>query len=301
MKKMYIMRGASGSGKSTLAKKLWMLNLNSVILSTDELYNSPISGNDNPQYFWSANTLREAHAVNMEKARVACERGVETVIIDNTNTTWKEIQPYVETAIKHGYEIEIREPETSWKNDVKLLSKMNTHNVPEFVVEKQLGRFESSESIEMKILMLKGKEVMKPDCILVDLDGTLALFEGRRNPYDASRCDEIDEVNPAVLSVVEMCDEKRIAVILMSGRDSKYRPATVRWLQKHSIPYHALYMRAENDRRKDSLVKRDLFNENIAGKYNVKFVLDDRFQVIKEVWNKLGIFCFICNQELKEF
>lgn len=136
---------------------------------------------------------------------------------------------------------------------------------------------------------------MKPDCILVDLDGTLALFEGRRSPYDASRCDEIDEPNPAVLSVVQMCDDKRIAVILMSGRDSKFRPQTVRWLEKHSIPYHALHMRVENDRRKDSLVKRDLFNENVANKYNVLFVLDDRNQVV-ELWRKeFGLHCFQVN------
>lgn len=158
MKKMIIMRGASGSGKSTLAKKLWMLNLGAVIFSTDEVYTAVIAGETTPQYFWSANTLREAHAVNLEKSRVACERGIETIIIDNTNTTWKEIQPYAEIAYKHGYEVEIKEPETDWKSDVKALTKMNTHNVPEFVVEKQLGRFESSESVEMKLLMLKGKK-----------------------------------------------------------------------------------------------------------------------------------------------
>lgn len=158
MKKMLILRGCSGSGKSTLAKKLWMLNLDSVILSTDELYNSPISGNDTPQYFWSGDTLRIAHALNLGKTIVACERGIKNIIIDNVNSTWKEIEPYVKTALKYGYEIDIKEPETSWKNDIKLLSKMNTHNVPESVVEKQIGRFESAESIEMKILMLKGKK-----------------------------------------------------------------------------------------------------------------------------------------------
>lgn len=158
MKKMLVLRGCSGSGKSTLAKKLWMLNLGAVILSTDEIYAGHVSGETSPRYLWSAAALKECHFINQVKTENACIAGIETIIIDNTNTTWKEIEPYAKTALKYGYEIEIKEPETDWKANANYLNKMNVHSVPLKVIEAQLGRFESAESIEMKLLMLKGKK-----------------------------------------------------------------------------------------------------------------------------------------------
>lgn len=159
---------------------------------------------------------------------------------------------------------------------------------------------------------------MLPKAILVDLDGTLALFEGRRNPYDASRCDETDDPNPAILYLLKIIDchnrdicnmadssqagvygrfmdRNGVKIILMSGRDSKYRPPTERWLSKHRIPYSLLYMRKEGDVRKDSIIKRELYEEHIANKYEVLFVLDDRNQVV-DLWRKgLGLHCFQVN------
>ena len=40
---------------------------------------------------------------------------------------------------------------------------------------------------------------------------------------------------------------------------------TERWLARHGIPYTALHMRATGDKRKDSIVKRELYEAHIAG------------------------------------
>jgi hypothetical protein len=140
----------------------------------------------------------------------------------------------------------------------------------------------------------------KPKCIICDLDGTLADCSGR-NPYDASRCDEIDLVNPAVNLILNLINDSNrdvldvIDIILMSGRDSKFRLPTERWLSKHYIPYNALHMRKEGDRRKDSIIKRELYDEHIKDKYEVVFVLDDRDQVIS-LWRRdLGLHAFQVN------
>jgi predicted kinase len=128
-----------------------------------------------------------------------------------------------------------------------------------------------------------------PTALVVDLDGTLCLHNGR-NPYDASRCEE-DLVNQPVLDVLEQFND---FVIFMSGRSDKYRPETERWLKKYVPNYvltAGLFMRAEGDMRKDSIVKRELFEKHVAGKYRVRFVMDDRNSVVKE-WRRLGLTCF---------
>lgn len=121
--------------------------------------------------------------------------------------------------------------------------------------------------------------------ILCDLDGTISLLNGR-SPYDASNCDN-DALNVPVADVL-----KHYKVIFVSGRDEKYREPTLRFFKKHNISnYIALYMRKENDMRKDSIIKEEIYNEYIKDKYNVLFVLEDRNQVV-ELWRKLGLTCF---------
>ena len=56
-----------------------------------------------------------------------------------------------------------------------------------------------------------------------------------------------------------------------------------------------LEMRREKDGRQDAIVKRELFDTHILGKYYVEFVLDDRNQVV-DLWrNDLGLTCFQVN------
>lgn len=120
--------------------------------------------------------------------------------------------------------------------------------------------------------------------VIVDLDGTLALMVNR-GPFDASKC-ETDEVNEVVRGIIVHHDH----VVLMSGRSGEFREHTQRWLLANNIRYDELHMRAEGDQRKDSIVKRELFDAHIRGRWNVSFVLDDRQQVV-DMWRGLGLVC----------
>lgn len=122
------------------------------------------------------------------------------------------------------------------------------------------------------------------DALICDLDGTLAVI-GDRDPYDASKC-EGDQVNEAVRTIIASVPAY---VILVSGRSVRYRAETERWLQRHGIAYLALYMRPDGDSRKDAVMKRELYERYIAGKYNVLFVLDDRDQMIRLWREELGL------------
>ena len=136
------------------------------------------------------------------------------------------------------------------------------------------------------------------DC---DLDGTTSLLNGR-SPYDASTCDQDPPNTPVVECIKAMYAylvasapaERRneVKIIFTSGREDKYREPTVAFLAEHlpGIPYE-LYMRGTGDMRKDSVIKREMFDEKIRGKWNILFVLDDRNQVVDN-WREMGLHCF---------
>lgn len=56
------------------------------------------------------------------------------------------------------------------------------------------------------------------------------------------------------------------------------------------MAYDWLYMRPEGDVRKDTEIKREIFDNYIRDKYRVLFVLDDRNSVVK-MWRDLGLKC----------
>jgi predicted kinase len=139
----------------------------------------------------------------------------------------------------------------------------------------------------------KKQDATLPKAIVCDLDGTLALM-GNRDPYDASESDK-DDLNEAVASVIRAFAEKGYNILLLSGREEIFRAPTLRFLEKSVLPYHHLWMRKTRDYRKDAVIKREIFDREISGKYYIEFVLDDRDQVV-EMWRKeLKINCFQVN------
>jgi len=126
------------------------------------------------------------------------------------------------------------------------------------------------------------------DVVIYDIDGTVALMKNR-SPFDWSRVHE-DEVNGPVADLVRFLNDNGTIVIALSGRDGSCRELTENWLDANNIPFDFLFMRPAGDSRKDSIVKMEIYNEHIRGKYNVKFILDDRNQVV-DMWRSLGLTC----------
>lgn len=52
-----------------------------------------------------------------------------------------------------------------------------------------------------------------------------------------------------------------------------------------------LYMRPTGDERRDDVVKKEIYERDIAGKYNVLFCMDDRQRCV-DLWRSLGLVCF---------
>lgn len=121
-----------------------------------------------------------------------------------------------------------------------------------------------------------------PKAIMVDLDGTLSLGHSGRTWYDAKTCDK-DALNEPVAEVVRVMAEKGIMVLICTGREGKYLDPTLRFLEINDIEYDRLWMRSPGDYRADSIIKHNMYEENIRDKYEVLFVLDDRQQVV-DMW-----------------
>lgn len=127
-----------------------------------------------------------------------------------------------------------------------------------------------------------------PKTIICDLDGTLAKIDGR-SPYDAEKCEQ-DLLNEGVASIVKSYYKSGYTILLVSGREDKFKPQTENWLKTHNIEYHQLIMRKSLDMRKDSIVKREIFDNHIKNNYYIEFILDDRNQVV-DMWRDLGLTC----------
>jgi hypothetical protein len=130
------------------------------------------------------------------------------------------------------------------------------------------------------------------ECVIFDLDGTFA-FLGDRSPYDASKA-EGDEINAAVHFVYEAIrhGKPETVVLIVSGREDRWRAETERWLDRHGITHDGLFMRRAGDRRTDTVVKREIYERHIAGKYTVRVVFDDRDQVVRLWRDEFDLPCF---------
>jgi hypothetical protein len=130
-----------------------------------------------------------------------------------------------------------------------------------------------------------------PKAIICDIDGTLALL-GNRNRYDPTTGEDI--LNDPIANILKVYDSQTVLpvdLIIVTGREEKYREFTKNWLDANEIShYKQLYMRKNGDYRKDYIIKKEIYEKEIKGKYEVLFVLDDRDQVVK-MWREEGLTC----------
>lgn len=129
-----------------------------------------------------------------------------------------------------------------------------------------------------------------PWIVLVDIDGTVAKMNNR-GPHDYHLVSTDLPNNDVVMMVQNFHYDSDLPTVFMSGRPDSCRQDTVDWLYENvRVPFVGLHMRRAGDYRKDDVVKLELFNQHIRGKYNVAYVLDDRNRVV-QMWRGLGLTC----------
>lgn len=127
-----------------------------------------------------------------------------------------------------------------------------------------------------------------PKAIIIDIDGTVAHNDGHRGWYEYSKVGN-DKPKKDVITIIAALVSQGFYPIFLSGRTDDCYKETLSWLSTH-IPFKVdtLLMRKTGDHRKDSLIKYEIFNEHIRGKYNVVAAWDDRKQVT-EMWRSIGL------------
>lgn len=293
MSKLTIIRGISGSGKSTWARS----QRDAVVVSRDDL-RLAFFGSDGPDYYEVPKTvLREREDFISTVEQEAIRRGLRAgkhVISDNTHTMMRYVNGVAAVGYAEGATVELKVfdvPLHTVLTRVKSRALLGGRDVPEAAIRRQHDQFQSSKN-ETLTAPVKPKPYAgtpgKPAAFLFDLDGTTFHMGDKRGPYDHNV--EVDEPDKVVLDIVARFIESGLVAIAMSGREEVTRKATLTALEENGVVPDALFMRANKDMRKDSIIKTELFDEHVRDHYDVQFVLDDRNQVV-DMWRVMGIKC----------
>lgn len=129
-----------------------------------------------------------------------------------------------------------------------------------------------------------------PNAIIVDTDGTVADHRGVRNVYDTTKYAE-DKVHGNVAAIISTLADSYF-VIAVSGRDGQFGGVTEKWWIEHArIQPDEFYFRPVGDKRPDDVIKAEIYENHIRGRYNVVGVFDDRPRVLR-MWHAKGLTTF---------
>lgn len=317
--KCVITVGVSASGKSTWANTQCNQEYNWIKIERDDIREFILATRfQHPHnYFkildnlWKHWQFKNEKFVD-EEIEVNIKRVVNgkfNIVFADTNLNIDRRNQLQKKMEELGYEVEIK----VFGLDLSLdeLWKFNTYRknvLLQSVINKQYYRFrEEFPKYQLKDVSDKQK------CIIFDIDGTLATMHNR-SPYEWNKVGN-DLPNMELFYAMKSYYEQGYMIIIMSGRDSVCRNETIEWLEKiiyndstmeidiggelYFIDYD-LHMRKENDMRKDSIIKSELFFEHVDGNYNVVGVFDDRPSIVR-MWQELGLKTYSVGNQGIEF
>lgn len=267
--KLLMLKGLPASGKSTYAKTL----TDFVEVNKDDIRAEILDGKWNPK--------KEKLVLKVRDERIigALQNG-QNVVSSDTNLNPRHEERLRQIARENGAEFE------EMFFNVDLQTAIERDNKRENTVGESVIRNMWQKYIRPS-LVVKQSERLTP-CIIFDIDGTLAHMQNR-SPY---AWDKVDTDTPDI-HVKEILDfyRKSYIIIILTGRDGSCYEMTKQWLEDNEIFYDYLYSREAGDSRKDSIVKRELWEKYIKDNYFVHAVFDDRNQVV-DMWRDMGFKVF---------
>ena len=290
MKNVIILKGFIGSGKTTYALRLMEEHKNKYKrVNKDELRAMVDNG------VWSKDNEKLILKIRDSIIRESLEKGY-SVIVDDTNL--EDIHEKQIRLVANDFfaNVEITFIDTPIEECIRRDS-LRAKPVGEIVIRSMADRyFKKTNNNDYK----NSFDANLPNVAIFDLDGTLAKI-GNRSPYDAKNV-HVDTLNEYVYKILKLVhyNDPDTKVFIFSGRDGLYIQETREWLNNNKVPYEKLVMRSIGDKRKDTIVKREFFDEHIKGKYNVSFVVDDRPSVCR-MWRELGLEVLQVGDPYKEF
>lgn len=280
MPEVIILKGLPGSGKSTWAKEK--------VLKHPGLYKRVNKDDLRAMMDTGEWTPRNEKFVLVVRNRIIMDglRMGYSIIVDDTNFN----PTHVDTITRLVSDIEdvkisVKSFDCPLEECIKRDLK-RPNSVGERVIRQMYNQYVKPEEKKPDAIQ---QDETKPHAYIFDIDGTLALM-GERNPFDWRKVSK-DAVNTPVKEILSLLKFAGFKIIILSGRDGICMQDTEKWLRQNGIEYDFLALRQKGDTRKDSIIKRELFDQYVAPHYYVKGVFDDRNQVV-DLWRSLGLQCF---------
>lgn len=220
-----------------------------------------------------------------------------SVIVSDTNLSQKYLNKIKEIGEEFGVVLELND--SFLKTPVEVCIERDSKR--EFPVGRRVIMRQAAKAglVKEERLNYSGYKAQDYDLVpayIFDVDGTLTEEPFERSPFDWHKVGQDKPNEPMINMLLLIAYCPHYQPIILSGRDSVCRQETVDWLYEHTKLVenkdYLLYMRPENDSRKDSIVKKELYETHIKDKFFVMGVFDDRKQVV-ELWrDELGLPCF---------
>jgi hypothetical protein len=162
--------------------------------------------------------------------------------------------------------------------------------------EKRVGSHVITDmAFRYNYLGLKKIVVCDIDGTVADLSHRLQYAKGPEKNWDTffSLLDGDTPRRDIYAQVRELADREGADLVFVTARPEKYREATRNWLIKHDHgKFVHIIMRRDNDKRVDTEVKEDIYNQYLK-QYEIVGVFDDRPSVIR-MWQRNGLDVIDC-------
>jgi predicted kinase len=279
-KTIYATIGIPASGKTTTSKAY--AKDGCTVISSDAI-RFEICGSEEDQ---SKN--KEVFKLFYQRANIELSKGND-IFLDATFVNDKNREGIKHLAVEHNAKIVWLYHNVSLQEALKR-NKERSRFVPEKVIRKMFTEMTLPLGDEV-IFLNKDFEREKKDAVIFDIDGTIAHNNGHREFFDYTKVYD-DEVIQSIVDLIPCFRSRGYYIIFLSGREDTCMEDTRRWLNNKCDFYfnYGLLMRPEHDFRKDWVVKWELYETLVKPSFNVKYVFDDRNQVVN-MWRKIGLTC----------
>lgn len=283
MSKIIVLQGCPCSGKSTWSKEYIKSNENTIRVCRDDIRLELNNGK------YSMENEKEVTKIEYERVILSIKEGLD-VIIDATNLNPKTIKKWEDISKEYNCEIEFKEFYIPITEAIKRNKKRKAEGglyIPKKVMFRFYQTYYPNEFVDNRVI--KNRDTKLNDCIICDLDGTLALHTGR-HPFEWNKI-ETDKIDPRLKIILSTYMTVGIKVFFVTGRPDEAKEATVKWLIDNGLTLTdkwQLFTRENNDRRPSEEYKKEIYETHILNQYNVISVFEDHTRCV-EMYRSLGL------------
>jgi hypothetical protein len=164
---VYLMRGLPSSGKSYTASQL--VTKTGVICETDQYFYTQV-GNDPNIFDYQKDLMKTAREWNFRRFKNAIAEEISPIVVDRGNGLNKETKRYAQYAVEYGYKVELKEPDSLWWREIRVLLKHKEHTWPILEVwAKELANMNSSTHRVPVSVFLSQMKSWKSDLTIKDI------------------------------------------------------------------------------------------------------------------------------------